>query len=166
MKAFIGSRQAPLDRIDVDPAFCAATERISIHSSTIYLPLRTISCNGDSPRILIGNCRSRRVKPPDIARHSLVPSTGSSGRRGVDLWNRDQRISLLSQWPCKRSDMCWKGAFQSPRQNYLVIDNTLHGGFLSPAWADGRSQYYVGAASRIVPKILDRRAGTRHSPEG
>jgi hypothetical protein len=32
--------------------------------------------------------------------------------------------------------------------------------------ADGRSQYYVGAASRILPEILGRRAGTRHNQEG
>jgi hypothetical protein len=32
--------------------------------------------------------------------------------------------------------------------------------------ANGSSQYYVGAASRILPEILGRRAGTRHNQEG
>jgi hypothetical protein len=109
-------------------------KRVTPHVLRHYLPFRTMSCNGELLRIWIGNFRSRRAKPPDIARHSLVPSTGSPGRRGVDRWNRDQRISLLTRWPSKRSDMCWKRGFQSPRQNYLVIDNTLHGGLLSRAW--------------------------------
>src|SRR5271165_323840 len=60
-------------------------KQVSPHLVRHYLPFRTMSCNGDPPRIWIGNFRSRRAKPPDIARHSLVPSTGSSGRRGVDF---------------------------------------------------------------------------------
>ena len=60
-----------------------ATE-LSFHSLRHYLPFRTMSCNRDPPRIGIGNLRSWRAKPPDIARHSLVPSTGCSERRGVD----------------------------------------------------------------------------------
>src|SRR5271166_2390272 len=111
------------------------SQEVTPHVLRHYLPFRTMSCNGDPPRIWIANFRSRRAKPPDIARHSLVPSTGSSGRQGVDRWNPDQRISLLTRWPCKPSDMRWKRAFQSPRQNYLVINNTLHGGLLSPAWS-------------------------------
>src|ERR1700686_4295297 len=58
-------------------------KQVSPHVLRHYLPFRTMSCNGETLRIWIGNFRSRRAKPPDIARHSLVPSTGCTGRRGV-----------------------------------------------------------------------------------
>jgi integrase/recombinase XerD len=51
-------------------------KRVTPHVLRHYLPFRTMSCNGDPPRIWIGNFRSRRAKPPDIARHRLMPSTG------------------------------------------------------------------------------------------
>ena len=57
------------------------SKRLHPHSVRHYLPFRTMSCNGDPPRIWIGNIRSRREKHPDIARHSLVPPTGRSGRQ-------------------------------------------------------------------------------------
>src|ERR1700674_1450261 len=53
-----------------------AEKKVSPHTFKHYLPFRTMSCNGETLRIWIGNFRSRRAKPPDIARHSLVPSTG------------------------------------------------------------------------------------------
>ena len=36
-------------------------------------------------------------------------------------------ISLLTKGPCKRADMWRKRAFRRSGQNYLVVDNTLHG---------------------------------------
>jgi len=59
-----------------------------------------------------------------------------------------------------------KRAFRRSRQNYLVVDNILHGGLLPLHGSAGRSQYYVGAGSRILPEILGRRADTRHNHEG
>jgi integrase/recombinase XerD len=60
------------------------TKRVTPHLIRHYLPFLTMSCNGGPPRIWIGDFRSRRAKPPDIARHSLMPSRGCSERRRVD----------------------------------------------------------------------------------
>jgi site-specific recombinase XerD len=141
-------------------------KRVTPHTLRHYLPFRTMSCNGDLPRIWITNFRSRRAKPPDIARHSLVPSTGSLGRGEsvVGIETREYRYSLgglpngpicSGKGPSRARD---RTTWLSIR-HFTVDSFPLHG-------ADGRSQYYVGAASRIVPKILGWRAGTRHSPEG
>ena len=59
------------------------TKRVTPHLIRHYLPFRTMSCNGETLRIWIEISDQRRAKPPDIARHSLVPSTGCTGRRGV-----------------------------------------------------------------------------------
>src|SRR5271165_855916 len=76
----------PVQKVDQRVAERARiSQEVTPHVLRHYLPFRIMSCNGDPPRIWIGNFRSRRAKPPDIARHSLVPSTGSSGRRGVDF---------------------------------------------------------------------------------
>ncbi len=32
------------------------------------------------------------------------------------------------------ADICCNRTFRRSRQNYLVVDDTLHGGLLSPAW--------------------------------
>ena len=56
--------------------------RISPHTIRHYVPFRTMSCDGEPLRISTRNFRSRRAKPPDIARHSLMPATDCSGRRG------------------------------------------------------------------------------------
>jgi hypothetical protein len=55
-----------------------------------------MSCNAETLRIWIGNFRSRRAKPADIARHSLVPPADCSGRESR-LLNRAQCISPLTQ---------------------------------------------------------------------
>src|ERR1700730_1578214 len=59
------------------------TKRVTPHLVRHYLPFRTMSCNEEPLRIWTGNFGSHRAKAPDIARHSLVPSTDCSGRRGV-----------------------------------------------------------------------------------
>src|SRR5262249_47383394 len=49
-----------------------------------YLPFLTMSGNGEPLRIWFGDFRSRPAKPSTITRHSMMPVTDCSGRRGVD----------------------------------------------------------------------------------
>jgi hypothetical protein len=48
-----------------------------------YVPFLTMSGNGEPLQVWIGDFRSPCAKAPDITRHSLMPTTDCSGRRGV-----------------------------------------------------------------------------------
>src|SRR5262249_16378933 len=63
---------------------CRIPKPITPHSLRHYLPFLTMSGNGEPLRIWFGDFRSRPAKPSTITRHSMMPVTDCSGRRGVD----------------------------------------------------------------------------------
>src|SRR5437016_4821314 len=85
-----------------------------------------------------------------VKRDSLLlkPSAETGNEQNLPM-NGDRGISLLPRRASKLPDMIHKGTLRRSEEDYLVVDKTFHSGLLSPVWGLRRSQYYVGADSRI-----------------
>ena len=66
--------------------------------------------------------------------------------------NRTPGISLRASRLGKRVDVRCERAVECSRQNYLAIDDALHGGLLSPLHGESKGVHYVGKAARLCRK--------------
>jgi integrase/recombinase XerD len=72
-------------------------KQVSPHVLRHYVPFRTMSCDGVPLRISTRNFRARRGKPPDIARHSLMPRYRLFRKARRQSLSQAQGTSLLAQ---------------------------------------------------------------------